>query len=334
MAKYAKDQPAGFNNLLSKVAIVGAGGQIGGYFTEALLKTGKHTVTAITRPDSASKLPEGVVPAYVDYDDHASIVAALKGHDIFIITMSRYAPRDSQSKLFKAAADAGVPYVMPNAYGPDPACEGFQRDMFLFAGQAADVKAAQALGLKTLVLSMGYWFEFSLGGGEQRYGFDFRKRSVVFFDEGAARLSTTTFPQCGRALAALLSLPRLPRDEADEGPTIARYEDGVCYVESFTVSQRDMFEAAKRVTGTTDADWAISREDARERTAKAGELVAKGDFREAFARWIYTRVLDDRAEGDVSAKSSNEVLGLPKEDFDEWVKIAVEQAEAGKYDDY
>ncbi|KAK8217388.1 hypothetical protein M8818_001144 [Zalaria obscura] len=43
---------------IEKVAIVGAGGNSGKYIAEALLKTGKHTVTAISRAESSAKLPE------------------------------------------------------------------------------------------------------------------------------------------------------------------------------------------------------------------------------------------------------------------------------------
>jgi tryptophan synthase beta chain len=73
-----------------------------------------HILTAITRDGSKDKLPEGVKIAQVDYDDEATIFAALEGQQILIITLSVAAPQDTHSKLIKAAAKAGVPYVMPN----------------------------------------------------------------------------------------------------------------------------------------------------------------------------------------------------------------------------
>lgn len=84
------------------------------------MKTGKHTVTGITRVDSNSTLPEGVIPAKVDYDDESTIVEALKGQQFFIITMHARADTSVHARLVAAAAKAGVPYVMPNAYGMDP----------------------------------------------------------------------------------------------------------------------------------------------------------------------------------------------------------------------
>jgi uncharacterized protein YbjT (DUF2867 family) len=81
--------------------------------TKELLATGKHTVTAITRPDSKSQLPEGVKIAKVDYENPQTIVEALKGQDALIITLSVFAHAE-QDKLIEAAADAGVPWVIPN----------------------------------------------------------------------------------------------------------------------------------------------------------------------------------------------------------------------------
>ncbi|KAJ7573845.1 hypothetical protein C8J56DRAFT_1173314 [Mycena floridula] len=69
------------SNYIEKVAIVGAGGQMGSYIVEALLKTGKHHVTAITRIDSTCNLPTGVDIKKVD---SASLVAALQGQDALI----------------------------------------------------------------------------------------------------------------------------------------------------------------------------------------------------------------------------------------------------------
>ncbi|KAF1729828.1 hypothetical protein CRV24_010370 [Beauveria bassiana] len=65
MVQYAKNQPAGFVDHISKVAIIGV--------------NRKHTVTALTRIGSKSVLPEGVIKAPVDYANEESLVGALKG---------------------------------------------------------------------------------------------------------------------------------------------------------------------------------------------------------------------------------------------------------------
>ena len=77
-------------------------------------------MTAITREESTSKLPEGVKVARVNYDDEASLVSALQGQQFLVITLAAQGPSDNtHSKLVAAAAKAGIPYVMPNNYGAD-----------------------------------------------------------------------------------------------------------------------------------------------------------------------------------------------------------------------
>ena len=88
-----------------------AGGNVGRFMVEALLKTGKHTVTAITRQDSQTSLPDGV-EAKVDYSKPETLVEALRGQDALIITISGYAPiQETEEKLVRAAGDAGVPWI-------------------------------------------------------------------------------------------------------------------------------------------------------------------------------------------------------------------------------
>ncbi|KAF8946229.1 hypothetical protein BGZ46_005835, partial [Entomortierella lignicola] len=118
--EYADSQSKGYKNYIENVAIVGAGGRIGGHITQALLKTGKHKITAITRQGSANVVPAGVIVKKVDYNNQESLVEALKGHEVLIITMSVMAPPEEQTKLIDAAAAAGVPWVLPNEFGGDP----------------------------------------------------------------------------------------------------------------------------------------------------------------------------------------------------------------------
>ena len=74
---------------------------------EALVATGKHTVTALTRPDSTSEIPNGVKSVTVDYADKESLVAALRGQDALIITLSITAPPETHPALVEAAGPAG-----------------------------------------------------------------------------------------------------------------------------------------------------------------------------------------------------------------------------------
>lgn len=183
---------------------------------------------------------------------------------------------------------------------------------------------------KWIVLSCGFWYEFSLGGSADRYGFDFHNRSIVLFDDGETKINTSTWAQCGRAVASLLSLKLLPEDEGDKSPAIDQWANRAFYASSFLVSQRDMLESAKRVTGTTDADWTISHEDSGERYKKAVQDFQEGDLK-GFVRLLYTRVFFPNGGGDYESSIGlqNDVLGLPKEDLDEATKEAIHLALSG-----
>lgn len=100
--------------------------------TEALLKTGKHTITAITRVDSQNKLPEGVISKKVDYSRPETLVEALRGQDALVITLSGYTPKETEIQLVSAAGEAGVAWILPNEWSPDTANEAMVKDVFVF----------------------------------------------------------------------------------------------------------------------------------------------------------------------------------------------------------
>ena len=100
--------------------------------TKALLSTGKHSVTALTRSDSSAELPDGVVVKNIDYNEVSTIVEALKGQDALVITLSGFVPKDTEEKLINAAGEAGVKWILPNEWGPDTANEELLKDISIF----------------------------------------------------------------------------------------------------------------------------------------------------------------------------------------------------------
>ncbi|KAK1984555.1 hypothetical protein LZ30DRAFT_585985 [Colletotrichum cereale] len=336
IVKYAKDQPAGFVNRIEKVAIVGAAGTLGKFVTHELLKGGKHTVTAITRHDSDSKLPEGVVAAKVNYNDESSIVEALKGQQYLIITMKSTASQDIQLTLVRAAAKAGVSYVMPNAWGPDPKNSSLMADTLLGTAFDGAVKEIERLGVSEwIIMSCGFWYEHSLAGSGDRFGLDIKNKSVTFFDGGNVKVNTSTWALCGRGLAAFLSLKRLPDDEKDASPAIQNWANDVFYVSSFLVSQRDMFESIKRVTETVDSDWDVKFENSEERWKGGHKLLRSGD-RTGFSRLMYARIFFPSNDGDVESVHglANEALALPNEYLDNASREALRLLLSGVLDFY
>ncbi|KAJ5827296.1 hypothetical protein N7447_004059 [Penicillium robsamsonii] len=323
MSKYAKSQPVGFKNAIERIAIVGAGGTIGSHITAALLKTGKHTVTAVSRKGSSNKLPKGVLVAPVDYNDEASIIDALKDQQFFIITMAPTAPRDTHSKLVQAAAKAGVPYIMPNAYGGDIDNIKLGEETMLGPVGKANRDEIERLGMQWITICCGFWYDYSLAGGEARFGFDFDKRSLTIYDDGNTKNSTSTLSQVGRAVAKVLSLKELPNDESDKSLTLSGFLNRGVYIKSFVLSQNDMFESVKRVTGTTDADWKVTHEASKKRY-EDGLAQVRGGNMAGFGKLLYARTFYPDDSSEFSAKAQNELLGLPEESLDEATKAGVD----------
>ncbi|KAL6917354.1 hypothetical protein FSST1_008849 [Fusarium sambucinum] len=323
MSRYAKDQPTGFNNAIERVAIVGAAGTIGAYITAALLQTGKHTVTALTREDSTNILPNGVIPVYIDYGNEPSIITALKDQQFLIITMAPTAPRDTHRKLVQAAAKAGVPYIMPNGFMGDIEQVKLGEDILLGPAAKANRDEIEKLGMQWVTICCGFWYDYSLAGGEQRFGFDLDNRSVTFYDHGETKNSTSTLSQVGRAVAKILSLKELPINDDDDSLTLSSFLNKPVNIKSFVISQKDMFESVKRVTGTSEADWTITYESTKKRYEEGMSLV-KGGNMVGFSKLLYARAFFHEDPSDLSAKAQNGLLGLPEESLDDATKAGID----------
>ncbi|KAI5925913.1 CipA protein [Camillea tinctor] len=316
-------------NYVQKVAIVGATGTVGKFIVEELLKLGKHEVTAISRSDSNSVIPNGVKTAKVDYEDYSSLVNALRGQDALIITMSVRAPKETQYKLVKAAAEANVPYVFPNEWGVDPTLKSFGEDVLTGPDHLAVCKEIETLGKSSWIsVVTGFWYEYSVAIGPNAYGLDHKNRTITFIDDGETKINTITWEQSGRAVANLLALPITP--EKPDAPSLSDYKNKHIYVSSFLLSQKDVFASVLRVTGQKESDWKINYEESTKRYEEAKKRLFSGD-RTGFQKLLYTRTFYKDGVGNFEAREPllNEVLGLPKEDLDERTKVGVQLAEQG-----
>lgn len=213
---------------------------------------------------------------------------------------------------------------MPNIYGPDIRNPKLREDK-RSAAALQSLAEMEKLGISYISLACGVWYEWSLAAGEEWFGFQIKDRKVTFVDDGKTVLTVSTWLQCGRALAALLSLP-----ESGVSPSLSDWKDAPLYVSSFQVSQRDMLDSFHRVLGTADEDWEITYEPAAKRLKDGLEEFSKGIFK-GLAKNLYAiHFIRSRAgELDFPNDVSNELLGLPKESLDEATKRAVDMLESG-----
>lgn len=93
-------------------------------------------------------------------------------------------------------------------------------------------------------------------------------------DGGKTRISSSTMPQVGRAVA-LLSLKILPDDKDDNSPCLVDFKTRLyTYPPSLPASKKDMLESVLRVTNTKLDDWKITQTTV-ERYWKSGLELSK-----------------------------------------------------------
>lgn len=196
-------------------------------------------------------------------------------------------------------------------------------------------EAIKELGRSSFIsLCTGYWYEWSLSI-PAAWGFHFPSRTATLVDDGDTPISVSTWPQVGRAAAALLSLPiHHPTDgTTTEGKTcLDSLRDRTVFVNSFTLTQRDMLNSVLRVTGDAPSDWTVLKEPHEQRFRAGRDEVAAaasgGERAAGFAKMIYARVLYPDGVGNFERRRGtlNEALGLPREDLDEATARAIERS--------
>ena len=91
-----------------------------------------------------------------------------------------------------------------------------------------------------------------------------------------------------------------------------------------------MLESAIRVTGTKLDDWKVTKVTVKDHYKSGVEKFQKGNW-DGFGQLLYTRDFYPESRGNYEASRGlhNDVLDFPKEDLDEFTKLAVQMAEKG-----
>ena len=94
-----------------------ASGNLGRPTVDALLHKKQFKVSALTRATSSATFPVSVTPIKTDYT-HASLVAAFKGQDAVVSTISTSSLTE-QKRVIDAAVEAAVKRFIPSDFGWD-----------------------------------------------------------------------------------------------------------------------------------------------------------------------------------------------------------------------
>lgn len=115
--------------------------------------------------------------------------------------MGVMAPQDQQSELVEAAAEAKVPWILPNEWGWDGKNDQLSMDI-MGANHTADMhRKIEELGVSSWIgVVTSFWYEFSVKNGPECYGFDLKDYKATFIDDGETKINTSTWPQVSQSL--------------------------------------------------------------------------------------------------------------------------------------
>lgn len=319
---------------IQNIALVGASGNVGSQILHYLLaatdagKANFH-ITLISRSDSKATLPEhaSITVKRGAYDDASFLSSAFQDQDVAIFALG-FMAMEHQKLMIEAAVDAGVEWILPTEYAGDGANEAMidrvplvwpkREARRLIATLSAERNAGRT---KWIGVVTNPWVPFSVQTG--MFGIDpYEKKATLYEDAGCFNVST--LEQVGKGVAGLLALP--VKDEKDGRRSLQHYANGFVYISSALTTQREMFQAAVKATGTKEEDWMVSHSSCKERLRVAQDAFAKGDFR-AGADGTYAVYMGEGLGGDYEekAKEDREVLGLQVESVDGFVQSAVEK---------
>ncbi|CAE6452244.1 unnamed protein product [Rhizoctonia solani] len=176
------------------VALAGANGNVGRFFTDAFLKLNAFQVCLLVRNQSVDTTPyqeykkRGASLHAISYDDFAGLTKALEGVDVLV---SCVGPEVITS------AQAGVKVFFPSEYGghfPDSVTYPYMQEM------RAVVKSAQDHRLPVARLNNGGLPEYMF---IPSFGFDLAKKKATIWGEGNAKASWTTTTSLANVLKSV-----------------------------------------------------------------------------------------------------------------------------------
>ncbi|KAK4502383.1 hypothetical protein PRZ48_005808 [Zasmidium cellare] len=292
---------------ISKVALLGADGNLGPAIMRALVENG-FNVTVLKR--KSSKSPSSYPSQIMVSDDFnvPELTETLKGFDAVVITV-KGSQTDLQKRIAEAAAKAGVKRLIPADFGSCDSSTQFAQDTVpLFKHKAnlrqylTDLSSKNPSFTWTSIVC-GHFFDWSL----EFLHIHLSQRKAEILDDGTAKWSASTLGQIGEATARILRRPDVTANR-------------MIYIQSFLVSQNEVVAAFERVTG---AKWEVKKYESKKYLEEEGRKAKEGDL-EAVENLVW---LVGTVEGDWTGKKdfAMKELGLGEEDLERVVRRTVER---------
>lgn len=96
-----------------------------------------------------------------DYASSEFLESALQGQDVLVITLNILTSPDVQGNFIRAAAKAGVPWVLPNEYGQDGDNEELTKAVSILASKKKYRDLIEELGTSNWIgVASNLWIDY------------------------------------------------------------------------------------------------------------------------------------------------------------------------------
>lgn len=282
---------------------------LGPHVVTALLAA-DFTVTVLTRTAKPGTFASTVKEVEVDYASLDSLTAALAGIDA-VVSTTGFAATASQSLLIDAAIAAGVKRFIPSEYGTcttSPKVENLPLYGPMFEIKKQLAQSAAEGKLSWTVLACGGFLELILSTP----GFlNFANHKAELFDGGDNRVSVTSLPKIGRAVAGILQNAEATANK-------------VVFTSQIVLTQNRVLKIVKELR--PEWKWDLSSVSTSEILKDALNSIAAGDY----SMPVIMKILAGTAFGGDSFGSAydttdNQLLGVDDLSEEDLVKLITEK---------
>jgi len=270
---------------------------LGPHIIKALLNA-NFDVTVLTRSKRPGLVNDSVKVIEVDYNSVESLTAALKGIDGVMSTVASHAIAN-QTVLIDAAVAAGVKRFIPAELGScttNPELESISLMAPLYKIKRYLQERANDGKLTWTVYACGAFLDFLL---DKSLLVDFNNHKAILLDEGDNRISATSQPTIGRAIAEIFK-----NFEATKNRIVKTSE--------IIITQNRLLRIAKDLR--PDIKWELSKIPASELLKDGLDNFKPGGYAEQSGPVIMKIIMGTAFAGDkyggVYDETDNELLGV------------------------
>ncbi|KAG7406213.1 hypothetical protein Forpe1208_v013865 [Fusarium oxysporum f. sp. rapae] len=259
-----------------KIAIIGSSGQVG----------------QPTRIEVTSTFPPEVIAKSGNLKDESFLASTFQGHDAVVLMPPLPQLVSLQEPAVRAAAKAGVPYILPAEFGPDPFASKLIRGNQLLQDKKKIRDLIEELGVSSWIsVAVGPFLDMNIKS--DLWGIDVENGKATIWTGAVGMINTSSVAQTGQATAA-----------------------------------KELLQAVQKATGMADQDWEIDYQDVNDALKDCNDKIQQKDATAPFVKFFLTHFREGSGGYFESKVNASEVkklheIGLQKEAVDDVLKRTV-----------